>query len=879
MDLITGHTNTDMDSLAATFLARKLYPGAVMVFPGTLNKNVRDFVSLHKDALPILRVSEINLTEVKRLIIVDTHSPGRIGPLQDLLKRPDIEIIIYDHHPQQPGGIYGNQEFLAAVGATTTIILELLQEKGIALSPFEATVAALGVYEDTGRFTFTNTTLRDAQMLPLLLSAGAQLQVVGEFIGWTLNEIQRSLLADMLTNAQVINVQGMRIIVAKAARSEFIDDVALITHRMGELYDVDAALAVVLLGNHVYFVGRSYIGEINVGQIATALGGGGHARAASSVIKNGDIEAVYQTILTMLNKEHCFQRVAKDIMSSPVKTIGPTVTVREAGKLLNRCGHSGLPVMENNKIVGIISRRDIEKAFHRNYGHAPVKGFMNANVKYVSADTSIRDLQRLMIEYDIGRLPVLDGADLIGIVSRSDVLRVLHGTELKDGYRTMYRITDQFILPAPDIVIDLLQDQAELYTLLAEAGHAAAQMQMRAAVVGGFVRDLLLGLKSEDLDIVVEGEGLALAQHLAQHWQADIRIHEVFGTAVLSLPCGRKVDIATARTEYYEFPAALPTVQFSSLRQDLDRRDFTINAMAIDISPAGFGNLLDYFGGYADLKLGLVRILYSHSFIDDPTRMFRAIRFEQRYGFVLENQTEQLMKNSITAGVWRQLSPERIARELVLIFKENRCRRILKRLDSIRLWPALFCDVQMDGEMWEWLRRSQQVRFIVERYTKIELPWLVIPMLLFHRLDQERSRQYIESLKFTGRQRENIEETLLGQQMIVEQLRKRDLTAWEIYQLLSPLSAEAILFFATILCHHKSATRHILRYLRELQGIKPLLGGEDIRQLGIKQGPIIGDILRAIRREKLNGGLRTRQEELQFAMLLITQGEELQSGV
>jgi tRNA nucleotidyltransferase (CCA-adding enzyme) len=167
----------------------------------------------------------------------------------------------------------------------------------------------------------------------------------------------------------------------------------------------------------------------------------------------------------------------------------------------------------------------------------------------------------------------------------------------------------------------------------------------------------------------------------------------------------------------------------------------------------------------------------------------------------------------------------------------------------------------------------------VERYTKIESPWLVIPMLLFHRLNQERNQQYIEALKFTGHQRENIEETLLGQQMVVEQLQKRDLTAWELYQLLSPLSAEAILFFATILCHHKSANRHILRYLRELQRIKPLLGGEDIRQLGIKQGPIIGDILRAIHREKLNGGLPTKQEELEFAARIFNQREELQSGV
>lgn len=874
MDIITGHVNTDMDCLASTLLVRKLYPEAVMVFPGTLNKNVRDFVSLHKDALPIGRCSDIKLEEVKRLIVVDTRSPGRLGPLQELLKRTDIEIVVFDHHVGKNSDIRGHHEYIDVVGATTTLVIEQIVHRGLSLTPFEATVAALGMYEDTGRFTFANTTVRDAQILPLLLSAGAQLQVVSEFIGWSISEEQRHLLADLLTKAEIIEEKGLRYIIGRAERSEYIEDLALVTHRMGELYDVDTAVTVVAMGNHVYFVGRSYSGEIDVERIARALGGGGHPRAASAIMKNEKLENVYQKVSRMLTLDDNLQRTARDIMSFPVKTIAPALTMKEAGQVLVRCGHSGIPVVDGQQIVGIISRRDIEKAQRKRLGHAPVKGFMQRNVVSVAPDTTIRDLQRLMIEHDIGRLPVVEGDRLIGIISRSDVLRLLHGTEVTHSYRVLYRQTDPMTLPVTEQIMERLKRREHIYHLLAESGKLAAEMGMRAAVVGGFVRDLLLGVANEDIDIAVEGDGMIFAEELGRCLHAKLKIHEIFGTAMLILPDGKKIDIATARTEYYEFPAALPTVSFSSLRQDLGRRDFTINAMAVDITPDHFGHVLDFFGGYADLRQGFIRILYSQSFYDDPTRMFRAIRFEQRYGFKLEMQTEQLLRICISKGIWQKLSPERVARELMLIFKENRCRRIIKRLEDTGLWSGLFPEVRLDHVMWEGLRRSQQVRYIVSHYTTTESPWLVVPMLLFHRLTVEQQVEYIEVLKLTSHQRENVLHTLRALDNTLARLQQRHLTGAEIYELLHPLSVEGIIFVATLSCRQKTANRRILAYLTELRRIKPKLDGEDIKRLGVKPGPVIGEILGLLHREKLNGGLPTKDDEMQYVEEVLSKRKE-----
>jgi tRNA nucleotidyltransferase (CCA-adding enzyme) len=419
-------------------------------------------------------------------------------------------------------------------------------------------------------------------------------------------------------------------------------------------------------------------------------------------------------------------------------------------------------------------------------------------------------------------------------------------------------------LPPPQQIDGLLQQRTYVYRLLVDAGKLAAQMGMRAAVVGGFVRDLLLGVENEDLDIVIEGDGLFLAEELSRRLNACLKIHEVFGTAMLILPDGKKIDIATARTEYYEFPAALPTVRFSSLRQDLDRRDFTINAMAVDITPDNFGHVLDFFGGYEDLRQGLIRILYSRSFYDDPTRLFRSIRFEQRYGFMLEIQTEQLAVSGVAEKIWQNLSVERLARELILIFKENRCRRILKRLDNIGIWSELFPAIPLDQVIWEGLRRSQQVRNILVDYMPAGTPWLIVPMLLFYRLTAAQQAEYTEMLKLTGRQRANVKATLSVLDETLVRLQQRHLTNAEIYELLQPLSVEGIMLVAALLCHHKPANRRILSFLKELRGIKQMLTGEDIRQLGVKPGPVIGEILRLLHREKLNGGLPTKDDEVWF---------------
>ncbi|MFA6321170.1 MAG: hypothetical protein WCY36_04855 [Candidatus Omnitrophota bacterium] len=219
--------------------------------------------------------------------------------------------------------------------------------------------------------------------------------------------------------------------------------------------------------------------------------------------------------------------------------------------------------------------------------------------------------------------------------------------------------------------------------LLRRIGKVAASRGYKAYIVGGLVRDIIRGVKNLDLDIVVEGDAIKLGEELAKELKVKLVVHRMFGTCTIALKNKLKIDFATARKERYEHPATLPVVQYSSLEDDLSRRDFTVNAMAASISEDDFGQLTDMFAGLQDLSDGIIRIMHDKSFIDDPTRIFRAVRFESRPGFSIEAKTLQLAKEAIRDGLLTKLSKYRIKNEFSLILKEPGCKKALSRLDEI----------------------------------------------------------------------------------------------------------------------------------------------------------------------------------------------------
>ncbi len=223
----------------------------------------------------------------------------------------------------------------------------------------------------------------------------------------------------------------------------------------------------------------------------------------------------------------------------------------------------------------------------------------------------------------------------------------------------------------------------EIIDLLRRIGNAASSNGFRAFIVGGIVRDILSAVRNIDLDIVIEGDAIKLGEELAEECNAKIVTHKVFGTCTITTKDNLKVDLATARRETYEKPAALPSVVFASLKDDLARRDFSINAMAVSINDEDFGDLIDPFKGESDLLHGSIKVLHGKSFIDDPTRIFRAVRFESRPGFIIEERTLLLAKEAIKDGMIGRLSKYRVKKELALISKEENREKAIKRLAEL----------------------------------------------------------------------------------------------------------------------------------------------------------------------------------------------------
>ncbi len=259
----------------------------------------------------------------------------------------------------------------------------------------------------------------------------------------------------------------------------------------------------------------------------------------------------------------------------------------------------------------------------------------------------------------------------------------------------------------------LNQLPSRILNLLRGAGVCAEEMGFEAYAVGGLVRDLFLRRDNLDVDVAIEGDGVAFASRFSVDHGACLLTYERFGTANIVLPDGFKIDVATARTETYERPAALPLVTPGSIKDDMLRRDFSINTLAVGLNPDRFGDLLDFFHARDDIRKKLVRVLHDRSFIDDPTRVFRAVRFEKRFGFRIDDITGKLIRDAVSAGFIERLSGYRISSELRLILKEKNPLLPVRRLNELGVLSAVSRKGEKHKEVEKLLRRIDEIKLIV----------------------------------------------------------------------------------------------------------------------------------------------------------------------
>ena len=671
MEVITTHLNADFDGLASMVAAKKFYPDAVMAFAGSQEKNIRDFFAQSSHYfLDFKRQKQIELDKVTKLILVDTRQARRIGNFAKCLDNPGIELHIYDHHPDTPDDLRGDVEVIRPVGSTSTVFVQLFREKSMTVSPDEATLLSMGIYEDTGSFNYASTTPEDLEAASWLLDQGANLHTVSQSIARELTVYQLGLLNSLIKSARNYTIQGIDIVVAKLALTAYVDEFALLVRRFMVMENLDVLFALAGMGDRIYLIARSRVPEVNVGEIARDFGGGGHASAASATIKNMTMVEAEEKLVRLLNKHVRPQSLAGELMSHPVITVPPDISINNANQVLTRYSITVLPVVEGKtKLLGIISRRVAEKAIFHNLGQLPVSDYMTTDVATLPSSASLADIQELIIENRQRLIPVVDDGRLQGVITRTDLLNLLINDPAHQP-RNLIGTDDRSYIERHRNVNTLMIEvlNKDVIVLLRTIGEVAEESGYTAYAVGGFVRDLLLRVKNLDLDIVVEGDGIKFAKKLAEHFGGTVRTHEKFSTALVIMPNGFNIDVATARLEYYEYPASMPTVELSSLKLDLYRRDFTINAMAINLNPDKFGTLVDFFNCQTDIKERRIRILHNLSFVEDPTRIFRAIRFEQRMGFTIGMHTEKLLKNAVKMNLFNRFFGHRCFTELKLIF-------------------------------------------------------------------------------------------------------------------------------------------------------------------------------------------------------------------
>ncbi|MDP2167835.1 MAG: CBS domain-containing protein [Thermodesulfovibrionales bacterium] len=861
MDVIASHINADFDSFASMVAAKKLYPRAELVFPGSQGKKVRDFIDAFHP-VDIKRLKEIDFSSITRLILVDTKSPERIGQLADLIGKKGMKIHVYDHHPRTEGDIKGHAEVIEEVGATVTIFTEMLKEKAVRLSPMEATIMSLGIYEETGNLLFPTTTERDVQALAYLLKCGASLKIVAAYMKTELSREELDLLNELMQTSTEVIIHGVKIKIAKASRDEYYGDAAHFAHRIMDMEDTDALVLMLSMEGKVLMVGRSSVPELDIAEVLEEFGGGGHSVAASATVKEVPLEVLQEKLLGLLNSAVKPRKVAGDMMTRPVVTIDSEAAVKEAESMMTKYGVNVLPVVSSGKFIGIISREVVEKSLFLGFRASRVIDFTTTDISTVGKDTPVRDVEAAMIEQNQRFMPVIEDGAIAGAITRTDLLRLMYEESLSRS--RVKEVAGELRGYPGKSLASVLKEKfpEEIYEILRLSGEIAAELGQNAYMVGGSVRDILRGEKNLDIDIVVEGDGIAFAKELARRLGAKVRTHEKFGTAKI-IKGGLKFDVATARTEHYEFPAALPTVETSSVKKDLYRRDFTINTLAVKLNPLDFGRLVDFFGGQRDIRDKSIRVLHNLSFVEDPTRAFRAVRFAERFGFKLSKHTENIIKTAVKMNLMERLSGSRLYEELLIVFNEPEPEETLKRLAGYDLLKAVHPALKWTGELGGILTALHESLLWFNLSFMEEKPDRGVLYLsaLVSALKDEDKEAVLERLAVSPKLKETVIKCVSGAKGAVRLLPLNDPAA--VYDAFSVLPLETALF-AMALAKEPDRKKEITRYLLELRKQKPILTGNDLKGMGIAPGPLYSRILKELLHERLRGNLRSMADEEDF---------------
>ncbi len=881
--LITCHSNADFDALAAMCAAALIYGPCDVLFPGTQEANLQTFYQELKErpgAAPgctFLDDRVPDFSKYGRLVAVDTRRRSRLRHVWPLLDNPGTRIEVWDHHPETSDDVHAHVCHAEICGAVTTLLIEEIQKRNIAVSRETATVLGLGIYSDTGSFSFSSVTQRDFAAAGWLLGRGMDINIISEKTAFSMTKEHIRALNALLESAQTYHINGADVVLAEATLDSYLDDFAFLAHKMMEMEKFDILFAIGRMDDRIQIVARSRSHAVNVGAVCSAFGGGGHAYAASASVRDKTLSEVRDGILTQLYLQEEGEKTARDYMSQPAIGIEEGHTIAEADELMLHFGLKTMPVFApmTRRCTGLIDSQITQKAISHGLAGAPLTDYMRRNLKTLPVTATLRDITTVIVGARQRLVPIVSGdSSVVGVVSRTDLINIfaqepgrMNPTDRAPKSRNMGRTMRDRL---PKDVLDILE----------KAGALGRSRQTPVYVVGGFVRDLLLKTPNHDIDLVVEGDGIGFARAFAGVLGGRVRVHKKFLTSVVIFPGAggkeERVDVATARLEYYESPAALPTVEHSSIKMDLYRRDFTINALAIRLDCEPMGEIVDFFGGQKDIRDRVIRVLHTLSFVEDPTRCLRAVRFEQRYHFRIGPATEKLIKNDVSLKLLDKLSPSRLFNEFEHICAEETAILCIRRLHELGILQAIHPQLSINPDRKEMLIRTAKVMAWYRLlYIDEEMrPWLVYFLVLCSSLTYAVTLEVFRRLGIPPA----LKNEVLGCREKARSLRSslKRLTATPGFRvsalcaMLRPLPVEFVLYLMADM-EVPETRRALSRYITVWRTEKPGADGSDLKKLGLAPGPAYGVILQRLLEAKLDGTAASPEEQLALARQLAAQ--------
>ena len=875
MQVILTHEQADFDALASLFAASMLNKQAVPILPRRLNRNLHAFLTLYGREFPFTDPRDLSGKKIESALLVDTQS---LVTLKGMGKKTRIRVV--DHHPLRENLPDDWQITIEKVGATVTLLTENLRDANELPSALQSTLLLLGIYEDTGSLTYASTTPRDVRAAAWLLEQGASLNIAVDFLNSPLSPKQRAVYDQLSSNAKTYEIKGHQVVVACGDAQEMEEEISSLAHKLRDLLDPDALFIFVKTVEGVRLVARSSTDNIDVGKIAMEFGGGGHPRAAAALIRREEDAQNSESTLKSINKpkgtsapcKHLLEILpdfiqpsitVAEIMSRGPQTISPETSVAEAFELMKRFGYEGYPVVAMGKVVGLLNRRTVDRATSHNL-KLTAASLMEAGEVTLAPDDALATLQKRMTDSGWGQIPVVENGVVIGIVTRTDLLKTL-APDVQRAAESNYTALLESALP---------KERLELVKIVSSA---AAEERVALYLVGGFVRDLILERPSLDFDFVVEGDAIMLAEKMAKKYGGRVTKHDRFGTAkwflegseILNLEkLPAFLDFITARKEFYTRPTALPTVSRGSIKLDLHRRDFTINTLALRLDKPHYGELHDHWGGLADLKRGLVRVLHSLSFVDDPTRILRAVRFEQRFGFTLGLRTKELMDEA--HSLLAKLTGQRIHHELDLILDESRAVEMFSRLSELDFLSAISPALAPDPGL------AVRLNYALNTPTPSALG--EIPTIAH--LDRRRALGYLawllplplkdlRTISKRLRFHAALEDALLAARKLCDDLpllKDAKPSEWTIcLDGIPPLA----LYAASLCSIAETLRKQIEQYLSKWRNIQPTVGGDELKERGVLPSPRYKEILSQLRAAWIDGEVETQEEEVELLERLL----------